>query len=96
MHGRQQGYSRKITVDVKSPHMGQYDLVLQELHQRRTELLQLMDEFEAGPQEDQSLAEAWRDELSRVEREIIEFEERNKHQQPPLPMGGLGTAPEGT
>ena len=68
--------------------MSQYDLVLQELHQRRTELLQLMDEFEAGQQEDQSLAEAWRDELSRVEQEINEFEQRNRQQQPPLPIGG--------
>jgi hypothetical protein len=76
--------------------MSQYDLVLQELHQRRTELLQLMDEFEAGQQEDQSLAEAWRDELSRVEQEISEFEERNRQQQQPLPMGGSGSAPEGT
>jgi hypothetical protein len=55
-----------------------------------------MDEFEAGQQEDQSLAEAWRDELSRVEQEISEFEERNRQQQPPLPMGGSGSAPEGT
>jgi hypothetical protein len=76
--------------------MSQYDLVLQELHQRRTELLQLMDEFETGQQEDQSLAEAWRDELSRVEQEISEFEERNRQPQPPLPMGGSGSAPEGT
>ena len=76
--------------------MSQYDLVLQELHQRRTELLQLMDEFEAGQQEDQSLAEAWRDELSRVEQEISEFEQRNRQQQPPIPMGGSGGAPEGT
>jgi hypothetical protein len=52
--------------------MSQHDIVLQELHQRRTELLQLMDEFEAGQQKDQSLAEAWRDELSRVEQEISE------------------------
>ena len=76
--------------------MSQYDLVLQELHQRRTELLQLMDEFEAGQQEDRSLAEAWRDELSRVEQEISEFEERNRQQQPPPPIGGSGSAPEGT
>jgi hypothetical protein len=76
--------------------MSQYDLVLQELHQRRTELLQLMDEFESGQQEDQSLAEGWRDELSRVEQEISEFEERNRQQQPPPPMGGSGSAPEGT
>jgi hypothetical protein len=68
--------------------MSKYDIVLQELHQRRTELLQLMDEFEAGQQEDQSLAEAWRDELSRVEQEINEFEQRNRQQQPPLPIGG--------
>jgi hypothetical protein len=74
-------------------HMSQYDLVLQELHQRRIELLQLMDEFESGQQEDQSLAEAWRDELSRVEQEISEineFEERNRQQQQPPPMGGSG------
>jgi hypothetical protein len=76
--------------------MSQYDIVLQELHQRRTELLQLMDEFEAGQQEDQSLAETWRDELSRVEQEISEFEERNRQQQPPLPMGGSGSTPEET
>jgi transcription elongation GreA/GreB family factor len=76
--------------------MGKYDLVLQELHQRRTELLQLMDEFEAGQQEDQSLAEAWKDELSRVEQEISEFEERNRQQQPPFPTGGSGSAPKGT
>jgi hypothetical protein len=55
-----------------------------------------MDEFEARQHEDQSLAEAWRDELSRVEQEISEFEEQNKQQQPPLPMGGSGSAPEGT
>jgi hypothetical protein len=76
--------------------MSQYDIMLQELHQRRTELLQLMDEFEAGQQEDQSLAEAWRDELSRVEQEISEFEERNRQQPPPLPMGGSGSTPEET
>ena len=45
---------------------------------------------EAGQQEDQSLAEAWRDELSRVEQEISEFEERKWATAAAAPDGRLG------
>jgi hypothetical protein len=61
--------------------MVQYDLLLQELHQRRTEVLQLIDELESGQQingiDGSSLLKEWKGTLARLEQQIGEFEERN-------------------
>jgi hypothetical protein len=59
--------------------MGEHDLLLQDLHQRRTELLQLIDELVSGQVSsgDPSLLDAWKEELARIEQQISEFETRN-------------------
>jgi len=66
--------------------MGQYDLVLHDLHQRRAELLQLIDELESGriPDNERSriLLTEWKQEVAQIDREISELEELNATDRP--------------
>jgi hypothetical protein len=70
--------------------MGQYDLVLRDLHQQRAELLQLIDVLESRRQildneRAGTLLTKWKQEVAQIDREISELEQLNTgdHQPPP-------------
>jgi hypothetical protein len=70
--------------------MGQYDLVLQDLHRQRTELLQLIDVLESRRQildteRSRTLLTKWKEEVAQMERQISELEELNTSDRPPPP-----------
>ena len=60
--------------------MGQYDLVLRDLHQQRAELLQLIDVLESRRQildneRAGTLLTKWKQEVAQIDREISELEQ---------------------
>ena len=70
--------------------MGQYDLVLRDLHQQRAELLQLIDVLESRRQildneRARTLLTKWKQEVAQIDREISELEQLNTgdRQSPP-------------
>jgi hypothetical protein len=71
--------------------MGQYDLVLHDLHQQRAELLQLIDVLESRQQildneRTRTLLTKWKQEVAQIDREISELEELHTGDLPsPLP-----------
>jgi hypothetical protein len=69
--------------------MGQYDLVLHDLHQQRAELLQLIDVLGSRRQildneRSRTLLTQWKQEVAQIDREISELEQLNTG-DPPLP-----------
>jgi hypothetical protein len=70
--------------------MGQYDLVLHDLHQQRAELLQLIDVLESRQQildneRTRTLLTKWKQEVAQIDREISEVEGLNTGDLPPQP-----------
>ena len=70
--------------------MGQYDLVLHDLHQQRAELLQLIDVLGSRRQtldndRSRTLLTQWKQEVAQIDREISELEELNIGDRPPPP-----------
>jgi hypothetical protein len=70
--------------------MGQYDLVLHDLHQQRAELLQLIDVLESRQQildneRSRTLLTKWKQEVAQIDRQISELEQLNTGDPPPPP-----------
>ena len=71
--------------------MGQYDLVLHDLHQQRAELLQLIDVLESRQQildneRSRALLTKWKQEVAQIDREISELEQLNSGDRQPPPL----------